>query len=391
MVAVGAQDPVRGIDARRVRRLACLAVLVLVAASACIPPRFVGYASDTYAQEQNWLCRPGASTTNECVGSFLDSTIVNANGSTQLDPFDGYDQSQPTAPIDCFYVYPTVPAPAGGLNDLAMAADPASEIAIIRQQVARFSSVCNVYAPLYRQMKFDAYFAPTEQYNAANDLAYGDVHDAFKHYMGNFNRGRPIVLIGHSQGAQHLLRLLRDEFDTDPQFTKSLVSAYLIGWTVNTALPTDSPTVSTSPHIPLCATATQNGCMVTYQTYGSTQPPPAGGNPKKACSNPASIVGGSGPITSYVSPAGITGLPAISTATVQLPGAMTAQCTVPGTGAPFLSVAATHQAGDVRNVDRILLGVNNSFGLHLREFDLTMGNMLDLVRSQASGRGITIS
>lgn len=369
---------------------ACLVVLVVLAAGACIPQRFVGYSSATYAQEQNWLCRPGASAANACVGSFLDSTIVEADGSTRPDPFHGYDQSQPTAPIDCFYVYPTVSSPAGGLNDLAMAADPASEIAIVHEQVARFTSVCNVYAPLYRQMKFDAYFAAPDLYKTANDLAYADVHDAFKHYMGNFNGGRPFVLIGHSQGAQHLLRLLQDELDGDPQFTKSLVSADLVGWQFNTSSPGDDPGLYSLPHIPLCSTTAQNGCVVTFQTYGSTQPPPPGGSPDKACSNPTAIAGGTGPVKAYVSPSGITGLPAISTATVQLPGAMTAQCIVPATGSPYLSVAATHQAGDVRNVDRILLGVNSSFGLHLREVDLMQGNLIDLVRSQAAGRGITI-
>jgi hypothetical protein len=365
--------------------------LVVLAVSACIPQRFVGFSSATYVQEQNWLCRPGAAAPNTCVGSFLDSTIVNADGSTQLDPFHGYDQSKPAAPIDCFYVYPTVSSPQGGLNDLEMANDPTSEIAIVQEQAARFTSVCNVYAPLYRQMKFDAYFAAADAYKAANDLAYSDVHDAFKHYMANFNSDRPIVLIGHSQGAQHLLRLVQDEFDTDPQFTKKLVSAVLVGWPHFRSVPGDAPGLYATPHIPLCATPTANGCVVAYQSYGANQTPPAGsGNPKQACSNPTSIAGGSGPIKAYISPAGIPGVPRVSTATVELPGTMTASCIVPPTGAPFLAIAATHQPGDVRNVDQLLLGPNSSFGLHLKEVDLTQGNLLELVRSQASGRGITI-
>jgi hypothetical protein len=271
-----------------------------------------------------------------------------------------------------------------------MAADPASEIAIVHQQAARFTSVCNVYAPLYRQMRFDAYFAAADQYKAANDLAYSDVLDAFKHYMANFNHGRPIVLIGHSQGAQHLLRLLQDEFDRDPQFTKSLVSAQLVGWPMMTSAPTDTMGLYTVPHIPLCGSTTQNGCVVTYQSYGSTQPPPASGSPTKACSNPTSIAGGSGAIKAFALPTRITGIPAVSTATVELPGVMTGRCVVPATGSPYFEIAATHTPGDVRNVDQILVGVNNAFGLHLREFDLTQGNLIDLVRTQASGRGITI-
>jgi hypothetical protein len=316
------------------------------------------------------------------VGSFLDSTVVDADGTTRLHPFHGYDQSRPTAPIDCFYVYPTLSSTGDGLNDLAMAADTSAEIQIVHQQAARFTSRCNVYAPLYRQMRFAAYFAPAADYKAANDLAYRDVHDAFMHYLANFNQGRPIVLIGHSQGAQHLLRLLQDEFDGDAHLTTSLVSAFLIGWPYLTATPLYS-----LKHIPLCRTSTQNGCVVTYQSYGATQPPPPSGS-AKVCVNPTSITGGSGAIKAYVSPAGITGIPPVSTATVELPGAMTAQCIVPAKGAQHLAIAATHASGDVRNVDQILTGVSSSFGLHLNELDLTQGNLMDLVRSQGRGRGI---
>ena len=134
-----------------------------------------------------------------------------------------------------------------------------------------------------------------------------------------------------------------------------------------------------------------DGCIVTYQSHGSTQPPPAGGDPAKACVNPTAIAGGVGPVKAFVSPAAITGIPPAATATVQLPDAMTAQCIVPATGAPYLSIAAMKLAGDVRNVDQALLGVNSSFGLHLNELELTQGNLLALVRSQAAGRGITIS
>ena len=35
------------------------------------------------------------------------------------------------------------------------------------------------------------------------------VVDAFLHYMGQYNRGRKVVLLGHSQGAQMIVRLLQ--------------------------------------------------------------------------------------------------------------------------------------------------------------------------------------
>ena len=46
--------------------------------------------------------------------------------------------------------------------------------------------------------------------------------------------------------------------------------------------------------------------------------------------------------------------------------------------------------GDVRNVDQLLVGVSGG-NLHLDEFDLTQGNLIDLIRTQAKGRGITLN
>jgi hypothetical protein len=374
----------------RAAPLACLVVVIIGALTACDPaPPYAGYSSPTYAQDQNWLCRPGSAAANACVGSYLDSTIVSADGTTQLHPFTGYDQSQPTAPIDCFYVYPTVTSSGDGYNDLAMSADETAEVQVVHEQAGRFTSVCNVYAPLYRQMRFSAYFAPSASKVAATNLAYGDVLDAFKHYMANFNHGRPVVLIGHSQGSQHLLHLLQNEFDNNAQLTGTLMSALLIGWHIETPPAGAGPGEYWLLHIPTCGSANQNGCLVNYQSFG-TQTPAPGGTPRKVCVNPTAIGGGAGPIKAFVAPATVGGIPPVTTSTVELPGAMTGRCVVPATGAPYLSIEATQQPGDVRNLDNLLRGLNSSAGLHLNEVDLTQGNLIDLIRSQASGRGIAL-
>ena len=75
----------------------------------------------------------------------LATTIVKADGSFTREEW----KADPNAPIDCFYVYPTVSTDPTPLSD--MTADPA-ELNVIRQQFARFGSVCRVYAPLYRQV-----------------------------------------------------------------------------------------------------------------------------------------------------------------------------------------------------------------------------------------------
>ena len=46
---------------------------------------------------------------------------------------------------------------------------------------------------------------------AALDAAYADVSQAFDYFLQSIDADKPIVLAGHSQGASHILRLLREK------------------------------------------------------------------------------------------------------------------------------------------------------------------------------------
>src|SRR5581483_3176324 len=89
-----------------------------------------------------WLCRPGV-VPDPCA-SPLDATVVAANGTRSVE----HDRAAPAPAIDCFYVYPTVSAQTTPIANLHV--DP-EETAIAINQASRFSSVCRVYAPMYRQ------------------------------------------------------------------------------------------------------------------------------------------------------------------------------------------------------------------------------------------------
>src|SRR4029450_8533702 len=111
------------------------------------------------------------------------------------------------APIDCFYVYPTVSLDAGGNASMNV---EKQEIAVVNQQFARFAAVCRPYAPLYRQVTLTALRAGLSGHpvNADRELAYNDVKDAWDNYLARDNHGRGVVLIGHSQGSLVLARLV---------------------------------------------------------------------------------------------------------------------------------------------------------------------------------------
>src|SRR5262249_5186790 len=129
-----------------------------------------------------------------------------------------------TPKVDCFYVYPTVdlgviPDNHTDFSDL----EPMSTTAAA--QVARLGEVCHLYAPIYRQVPIGAYLGGDEAREARLAVAFSDVADAFLHYLGQHNHGRKIVLVGHSQGAEMVVRLLRRFFDGDPALRERLLLA----------------------------------------------------------------------------------------------------------------------------------------------------------------------
>ena len=68
-------------------------------------------------------------------------------------------------------------------------------------QASRFSQVCRVYAPVYRQITLSALNHPARITLADALIAYNGVLTAFRDYLAHYNQGRGIVFLGHSQGA----------------------------------------------------------------------------------------------------------------------------------------------------------------------------------------------
>src|SRR5262249_13303800 len=180
--------------------------------------------------------------------------------------------ADPNAPIDCFYVYPTVstdPTPNSDMN-----ADPA-ELNVVRTQFARFASKCRPYAPMYRQitlagLRRSLVTGSTPPWGVGPQ--YNDVRDAWNYYLQHDNQGRGVVLIGHSQGSFILIELMRNEIDSKPVQSR-IVSAILLGTTV--AVPKGKDVGGTFKGMPLCHSASQTGCVMVYASFRSTVPPPA--------------------------------------------------------------------------------------------------------------------
>lgn len=357
-------------------------VLIALAAQAAAPA--------DYSVPANWLCMPGRE--DHCVAE-LDATVIASDGSTNVEQFRRAEA--PAA--DCFYVYPTASLDPTPNSDLV--AGPEEE-RVIASQFARFGAVCRTYAPLYRQITLTALREVMAGQPPRSDtaLAYGDVRAAFRHYLAKHNEGRPFVLVGHSQGARMLQRLVEDEIAAGPP-RERLLSAMLIGF--NHPVPADG-----SPDgLPLCRSPEQTGCIVSYVSFRDNAPPPPNArfgrseDPayRVACTNPADLAGG-GPaildaylgtlgagLTSHPPDPWVKGKP-IDTPFVKVPGLLTGRCVSDETGS-YLAVTVNADAADPRAdeiVGDVMIGgaVLADWGLHLIDVNIAQGDLIDLVRSQ---------
>src|SRR5580658_8004134 len=105
---------------------------------------------------------------------------------------------------------------------------------------------------------------------AVINTAYDSLLSAWRDYIAHDNDGRPVVFIGHSQGATLLIKLLRQEVDPSPRLRRQLVSAVILGGNVQVAVNGDVGGSFTN--IPPCSSAAQTGCVIAYSTFASTPP-----------------------------------------------------------------------------------------------------------------------
>lgn len=350
-----------------------------------------------YSAASAWLCRPGRQ--DACTVD-LSTTVVTANGKLSVEKW----AANPKAPIDCFYVYPTVSNDPTPNSD--MTAGP-EENSVIRSQFARFASECRVYAPLYRQVTLTALRAMIggrPMTGVDRVLGYNDVVDSWNYYLEHDNQGRGVVLIGHSQGSGVLTQLIKNEIDGKPVQSR-IISALLLGTSL--PVPKGKDVGGAFKSMPLCHSATQTGCVITYASFRSNVPPPAntrfgkvpGESNVSACTNPAALGGGSGELHSHLASVGrgngsslaprpwVTPEQKIDTPFVSVPGLLTAECVSNEKGS-YLAITVHGDPADPRTDDIVGDVVTNGqvqadWGLHLIDVNLAMGNLIEIVGKQS--------
>ena len=100
-----------------------------------------------YANKANWLCWTGKP--GDACAIDLTTTVVKADGTETVEKF----AANPKAPIDCFYVYPTVSNDPGVVSTMTIEPE---ELSVVKAQLARFGAKCRIFAPMYRQFTLTA-------------------------------------------------------------------------------------------------------------------------------------------------------------------------------------------------------------------------------------------
>ncbi len=372
--------------------LTAVTVMTTTAAAAAtsgLPPQVADRAGTV------WLCRPGLAN-NPCTTN-ISTVSVSANGSTTAT----HTVVAKNPKIDCFYVYPTV-SPQQGSNASLLIQN--EETATATQQVAPYSSVCKVYAPMYRQLTLRA-ISGSGLSALAVATAYTSMLSGWRDYLAHYNHGRGFVLIGHSQGAAMLIGLMKRQIDNNPTLRKHLISAIVLGG--NVTVPVGKTVGGDFAHIPACTRSSETGCVVAYSSF-LTEPPantlfgkvgtgvslltPGAATttttPTSAlqvlCVNPAALgTNAAAPLNpnfaSYQSAHPPT--QPFATGRVTYPGLYTGQCMDKG-GISWLQVNVNHTAGDPRPV--VTQSIGPTWGLHVDDANITQGNLVALVKKEAA-------
>lgn len=143
-----------------------------------------------------------------------------------------YTTQKPLDSIDIFYVYPTLITSKNDTRWNVSIEDSLQRKKVLNTavhfQASAWANTGSIYVPYYRQAHIRSYHNYENGGEKALLNAYSDVKAAFEYYLKYYNKGRGIILVGHSQGSTHLSTIVHDFFDGKP-LQKQLVAAYIPG------------------------------------------------------------------------------------------------------------------------------------------------------------------
>ncbi|BBC72261.1 conserved hypothetical protein [Altererythrobacter sp. B11] len=250
-----------------------LAEIALVPTSAFVEQQAL--AQNAYEDPVMWFSRPGI-LPEKNPARWQPSTAPSASGATQAGGAPAPAPAEPQAPATppapaphfaVFFVHPTSYLQRAQWN--APLDDPESQARariFLRGMASPFAAATEIWAPRYRQATFGAFLTDAPEAQRAIDAAYRDVEQAFDYFLESVDPNEPIVLVGHSQGSLHILRLLKERIAGTPLQAR-VAMAYPVGWPIS--LEHDLPALG----LPACKMADEAGCVASWVSFAEPAEP----------------------------------------------------------------------------------------------------------------------
>lgn len=138
----------------------------------------------------------------------------------------------------------------------------------------------NFYSPFYRHITLDTWATLNEDTinRRYRDVSFIDVKAAFGRFITDFNKGRPFILAGFSQGGKSVVELLKT---LDDSARERMIAAYVLGYKVT---PDD---VADHPYIVAAKDSVDTGVVICYNSVSSVEyVKPVVAAPNVMCINP---------------------------------------------------------------------------------------------------------
>lgn len=223
-----------------------------------------------YTKDEAWAALPVANEIDRALAAMMNDPQTDTMA--QIAEEFGEMIGEPQATIDnrvkfnafqsmdVFFLHPTThmkPTQWNAAYDDASAQPMIKSIAL-KNMATAFSE--KLYAPRYRQATTGAFYDESGQGEIAQQRAYQDILAAYDNFMSRRDKSRPFMLVGHSQGALHLLNLLKDRVANSSE-RSHLIAAYILGWPVS--IEEDLEAIGMKP----CETADETGCVISWMSY----------------------------------------------------------------------------------------------------------------------------
>lgn len=190
-----------------------------------------------YSKSSNWLALPSAQSTMKKVDVFF------------LYP-TAYQQASPSDPMVC------------GVDNSQMREGAKSAFS---RTATAFEPLANIYAPYYQQAAIQVLDLPLEQQNAiVGGVPTSDAIAAFEYFIEHYNKGRPYILAGHSQGSNLMINLMAEYMGKNPKVYKRMIASYVPGYSVTPQY------LEQNKELKFATGAEDTGVIISYNTVAPT-------------------------------------------------------------------------------------------------------------------------